>query len=176
MGPPSYMRSVFDRNVVMRRVTVFMMWDLGFGDANFLVELLRMYVQSWTSTLKTVLLRNVSVLFHECTTSQPRTSYPCRSKNLHLVGAFALLNKGTVSFFMSLSLSVYPSAHTSVRPYETTWLLWTDFHEILCYLHDYLSRTFGLVNWFQIKWARYKKTYINLWFHPEFFLGREGFR
>jgi hypothetical protein len=25
MGPPSYMRSVFDRNVVMRRIPVF--WD-----------------------------------------------------------------------------------------------------------------------------------------------------
>jgi hypothetical protein len=160
MGPPSYMRSVFDRNVVMRRMTVFMMWDMRSGDAKFLVELLRMYVQSWTSTLKKVLFRNVSVLFHEYTTWQPRTSYPCRSKNLHLVGTFAWLNKGTVSFFVSLS--VCPFAHSSVCPHETAWLLWTDFREILCYLHEYLSRTFSLVNLVQIKWARYKKTYINL--------------
>jgi len=119
MGPPSYMRSVVDRNVVMRRMTVFMMWDLRFGDGGYS----RRTVADVPAELNidpeegdNVLLRNVSVLFHEYTTSRPRTSYPCRSKNLHFVGAFALLNKRRLaSSRLSLSLFIRLPILLSVR-------------------------------------------------------------
>ena len=37
MGPPSYMRSVADRNVVMRHITVFQLWDAAWKAHCFLM-------------------------------------------------------------------------------------------------------------------------------------------
>jgi len=87
-----------------------------------------------------------------------KTQFYEKTDYVFSLGAFVKLLKVTISFVMSVRLSICPSVHTEQLGYH-----WTDFHEIL-YMSIFLNSLikFKLREDLIIMTVRYVKTCIHL--------------